>query len=607
MSFVEDRFTLFHYLCKNGHFELAREWWDCDNDETFQQTELARQIRVFGDTCANGHLDIAQWLASQFGFMPPSSEERLTFVVNMLKIEFSSVTCANGHLECAQWLWNTFHCGKALRPFWMRPLFLDGLSWRMFLHQNDALLDWVSEFQCEYQDFFVVLQRLCAFEECSVSHIRWLFQKATHRIFSPRSLNNIECMAACLRVVRNIDILREVHACLALSPTERAHFHSRWRVSEHHHLVQQGNTDILDFCVEMKLLPPPHKVPRADVVQTIVVHCDNVNRVFQWLCVYCPEVPIFQNLHSIDRQTLLHACANDCLHLVKLMLVHNPGLDIYVENGVCLFAAMHHAAFTVLQWLLETYPPQDLTQWCTSMPANVRDWAGSLSQKWKWKYMIKFDCAKLRNHWDAVVRIVAATNEPAVCDSFWVDIFHYVCDMCNVEFAQFMVQQMPQLHSPCNFDHVFAKACLTAMQSQKERDTQTTILHLRVAWWVQSLYPQDFRIVGTKWRLSLWSRKVHFYTKYTTTDVRSEDIDTCGICYEQPAHIETHCKHAFCEDCMSTWWYSMKKKSCPYCRTDIQFFTRLVSSDCTEETEKEDDGHGVGEEGGGHSSQIDVR
>lgn len=43
-------------FCKNGHFELAREWWDCDNNETFQQTELARQIRVFGDTCANGHL-----------------------------------------------------------------------------------------------------------------------------------------------------------------------------------------------------------------------------------------------------------------------------------------------------------------------------------------------------------------------------------------------------------------------------------------------------------------------------------------------------------------------------------------------------------------------
>lgn len=45
----------------------------------------------------------------------------------------------------------------------------------------------------------------------------------------------------------------------------------------------------------------------------------------------------------------------------------------------------------------------------------------------------------------------------------------------------------------------------------------------------------------------------------------------CSVCFNEFTNeVKTNCQHQFCYDCLNTWFYK-NKKSCPICRTDINF------------------------------------
>ncbi|CAD5180073.1 unnamed protein product [Musa acuminata subsp. burmannicoides] len=68
--------------------------------------------------------------------------------------------------------------------------------------------------------------------------------------------------------------------------------------------------------------------------------------------------------------------------------------------------------------------------------------------------------------------------------------------------------------------------------------------------------------------LKALSRKVH-YGSYATTEQVIAAGDLCAICQEKMhAPILLHCKHIFCEDCVSEWFE--RERTCPLCRALVK-------------------------------------
>ncbi|RWV86325.1 hypothetical protein GW17_00051793, partial [Ensete ventricosum] len=68
--------------------------------------------------------------------------------------------------------------------------------------------------------------------------------------------------------------------------------------------------------------------------------------------------------------------------------------------------------------------------------------------------------------------------------------------------------------------------------------------------------------------LKALSRKVHYGSSATTEQVIAAG-DLCAICQEKMhAPILLHCKHIFCEDCVSEWFE--RERTCPLCRALVK-------------------------------------
>ncbi|WOL14752.1 RING finger and transmembrane domain-containing protein 2 [Canna indica] len=68
--------------------------------------------------------------------------------------------------------------------------------------------------------------------------------------------------------------------------------------------------------------------------------------------------------------------------------------------------------------------------------------------------------------------------------------------------------------------------------------------------------------------LKALSRKIH-YGSYATADQVIAAGDICAICQEKMhAPMLLHCKHIFCEDCVSEWFE--RERTCPLCRALVK-------------------------------------
>jgi hypothetical protein len=45
----------------------------------------------------------------------------------------------------------------------------------------------------------------------------------------------------------------------------------------------------------------------------------------------------------------------------------------------------------------------------------------------------------------------------------------------------------------------------------------------------------------------------------------------CPVCYSDKANCNLVCGHAFCKDCVKTWYYKCDEPSCPMCRRNLYF------------------------------------
>jgi hypothetical protein len=51
---------------------------------------------------------------------------------------------------------------------------------------------------------------------------------------------------------------------------------------------------------------------------------------------------------------------------------------------------------------------------------------------------------------------------------------------------------------------------------------------------------------------------------------------TCMICYDANVTCQTNCHHNYCENCINTYFRHSNHTNCPYCRSSVKCFTRVV-------------------------------
>lgn len=87
----------FEMACAEGHLELAQWLWSL---EEVQGLHEGSKYQAFRWACMGGQLVLAQWLLSQFG-----PEIRRRFLGAQFSEPFK-MACRFGHLAVAQWLWD---------------------------------------------------------------------------------------------------------------------------------------------------------------------------------------------------------------------------------------------------------------------------------------------------------------------------------------------------------------------------------------------------------------------------------------------------------------------------------------------------------------------
>jgi len=54
------------------------------------------------------------------------------------------------------------------------------------------------------------------------------------------------------------------------------------------------------------------------------------------------------------------------------------------------------------------------------------------------------------------------------------------------------------------------------------------------------------------------------------------DEKTCMICYDANVTCQTNCRHNYCEKCINAYFACSDQTNCPYCRSTVTCFTRIV-------------------------------
>ncbi|CAH6420909.1 Hypothetical protein KVN_LOCUS71 [uncultured virus] len=67
---------------------------------------------------------------------------------------------------------------------------------------------------------------------------------------------------------------------------------------------------------------------------------------------------------------------------------------------------------------------------------------------------------------------------------------------------------------------------------------------------------------------------LYIYKKIININEKIEKLE-CNICFDNSINIKTDCKHYLCEQCCHKLILLYDEVKCPYCRNNIEYFSKL--------------------------------
>jgi ankyrin repeat protein len=140
--------------------------------------------------------------------------------------------------------------------------------------------------------------------------------------------------------------------------------------------------------------------------------------------------------------------------------------------------------------------------------------------------------------------------------------FTYACQNGHLHVAQWLLEVKPNIEVDYLNYSIFINTCKHGQ--------------LQVAQWLYSLHPEVNieNVIRQMYILDpyftnnsevvLWLRSIQPELLEQQNVKYTRIIETCPICNEHKCNVITCCNHAFCKECLSTWY--TQKKNCPYCR-----------------------------------------
>jgi len=181
--------------------------------------------------------------------------------------------------------------------------------------------------------------------------------------------------------------------------------------------------------------------------------------------------------------------------------------------------------------------------------------------------------------------------------SFWDSIFYIVINDIVIYFATIFVKALVILLFGGLLTNKKRKAQLfTLIESGSQLYRTSLPITIWFAYYTQGEFSQFFSSIIAGLYLifkssALISKSKQFiailkafmlkevqYGAYATPEQVATSGDTCSICQEKMKNpLMLHCKHIFCEECVSEWFE--REKTCPLCRAVIRSAGNRTHSD----------------------------
>ena len=138
-------------------------------------------------------------------------------------------------------------------------------------------------------------------------------------------------------------------------------------------------------------------------------------------------------------------------------------------------------------------------------------------------------------------------------------LFAISCQCGELEYAQWLYSECPDINVLAYHDWAFRKAC--------EHN------HSNVAEWLVSLYPErySFEIIGEGLESTILFQ---IHLEFEKKEILQSEITECQICWTESSDTITFCDHQYCRKCIDEWM--KRSNTCPMCRQDLlqhQIFT----------------------------------
>ncbi len=510
----------FSNACKHGNFEIVKIIYSStpnldishDFDEPFR---LA---------CEYGHINIASWLLDKNPSINVSAFTEHAF----------RKACENGHIGIAKWLIQEIKPNINIREWDDYALKYSCISGHI------EIVKWlfsqyiVKELFDSYKEKLLLVNKLFKYA-CGNGHLelaRWIYNGGTGVGKINISIDNNEPFTKAFSngFIEMVDWLYTLAEDLGgnLPADLIAHAEECGKI-----VCPKGGIEVMRWLYKIKGYSYNH----IDYFKLAITN--GHYKLAKWLYSVNPDVKITDQ----DEEIFCICCEKGYLDIIEWLLKVKPDIDIHINDSYPFIIACEKGHIDIIQYLYKFNRNFNLGK--TFSYGFVLACANGYIEIAQWLYLTK-------------PNLIEEGGDECI-NGF----YEYICcEEGNIQVAKWLFNILPPFDITNNNDYIFVKACENK--------------HVDIAEWIQSLKPYRYKlniehecIIGFE------------ITKTLPLDgniIELKNIDMCPICCDDTniVNLQTNCGHNFCTPCMNLYWMKNHYSTCPYCRTPIKYFSKIV-------------------------------